>query len=91
LLDGPLDVAQLNTTGKSILLKFVARSLMSLHSRAIAHLDPKPANTLMKGQRALIGDFGSPERFCLFGDSDGTAITVKIQLVSHNSHRDARN
>jgi serine/threonine protein kinase len=65
LMDGPLDVAKLDGTLKSILLMFIARSLTFLHSQGIVHLDLKPANILMKGQRPKIGDFGSAKLFGL--------------------------
>jgi serine/threonine protein kinase len=62
-MDGPLDSAKLGGTLKSILLMFVAKSLLYLHSKGIVHLDLTPANILLKGGRAKIGDCGSAKVF----------------------------
>jgi uncharacterized small protein (DUF1192 family) len=75
LMDGPLDIAKLDGTLKSIVLMFVAKSLAFLHSRGIVHLDLKPANILMKGNRAKIGDFGSAKLFGLSMTQTSIALT----------------
>jgi serine/threonine protein kinase len=75
LMDGPLDMAKLDGTLKSILLMFVARSLAYLHSKGIVHLDLKPANILLLAQRAKLGDFGSAKLFGLSVTQTSIALT----------------
>jgi hypothetical protein len=75
LMEGPLDVAKLDGILKSIVLMFVAKSLVFLHSQGIVHLDLKPAYILMKGRRAKIGDFGSAKLFGLSVTQTSMALT----------------
>ena len=75
LTDGPLDMAKLDATLKSILLMFVAKSLTYLHSQGVVHLDLKPANILMLANRAKLGDFGSAKLFGLSVTQTSIALT----------------
>jgi serine/threonine protein kinase len=75
LMDGPLDVAKLDGTLKSILLMTVAKALAFLHSKGVVHLDLKPANILLRALRAKIGDFGSAKLFGLSVTQTSMALT----------------
>lgn len=52
------------------IFKSICRAIQKLHLAAIAHLDIKPENILMRGNYPVIGDFG-----CCFVDDSPQGLT----------------
>lgn len=70
LASGPLPVARAVKVTRDVL-----RALEHAHAVGVLHLDVKPSNVLIRGERALITDFGFAKDLAL------TAITADQQLL----------
>jgi serine/threonine protein kinase len=70
LADGPLSV-----TRSLKILRDVLRALEHAHELGVIHCDVKPSNVLIRGERALLTDFGFAKDLAL------TAITGDQQLL----------